>query len=236
LAKLIGGSRPKTDMSEHIRLSGDSAGAADLMGAFSGAGGRPRLIRHHDKQPTGSCEIAVVDAEGNWCQFMDTLQGSGIPGQVVGGVPMVGSHATFGALQSPMDAILLKGAKARSIIGNTLVLKDGQPVFSAGSPGNIHCTLPQVLANLLDFKIDPYGAVDAPRMLPMSEGQLIAIEDRLASGVVEDMHKLGVRVGALPAYDVHMGSYSVIARDEASGKLTAIADPRRCAVADGIRG
>jgi hypothetical protein len=68
---------------------------------------------HDEKQPTGSCEIAVVDAEGNWCQFMDTLQGSGIPGQVVGGVPMVGSHATFGHLQSSMDSTLVKGAKLR---------------------------------------------------------------------------------------------------------------------------
>ena len=200
----------------------------------TGPSGKPRLVNHEEKQPSGSCEIAVVDAEGNWCQFMDTLQGSGIPGQVVGGIPMVGSHATFGALQSPMDTVLIKGAKARCIIGNTLVLKDGKPVFSAGSPGNIHCTLPQVLAYLLDFKLDPYAAVDAPRMLPMSEAQLVAIEDRLAPGVVEDLHKLGVRVGALSGYDYHMGSFSVIAHDEASGTLTAVADPRRWAGAVGI--
>ena len=234
LAKLIRGSRPKVDMTDHIRLAGDGTGAGDMMSAFAGPSGKPRLVNHEEKQPSGSCEIAVVDAEGNWCQFMDTLQGSGIPGQVVGGIPMVGSHATFGALQSPMDTVLIKGAKARCIIGNTLVLKDGKPVFSAGSPGNIHCTLPQVLAYLLDFKLDPYAAVDAPRMLPMSEAQLVAIEDRLAPGVVEDLHKLGVRVGALSGYDYHMGSFSVIAHDEASGTLTAVADPRRCAVADGI--
>jgi gamma-glutamyltranspeptidase/glutathione hydrolase len=168
-------------------------------------------------------------------QMMDTLQGSGIPGQVIGGVPMVGSHATFGHLQSQIDATLVKGAKARCIIGNTLVLKDGKPVFSAGSPGNIFCTLPQVLSYLLDFKLDPYAAVDAPRMLPMSEGRAVVIEDRLRNGVVEDLHKLGVRVGVVAGYDYHMGSYSVIARDEANDTLTAIADPRRCAVADGIR-
>lgn len=148
---------------------------------------------------------------------------------------MVGSHATFGALQSPMDAILVKGARARCIIGNTLVLKDGKPVFSAGSPGNIHCTLPQVLAYLLDFKLDPYAAVDAPRMLPMTESQMVTIEDRLAPGVVEDLHKIGVGVGVVAGYDYHMGSFSVIARDEQSGTLTAIADPRRMAVADGIK-
>lgn len=162
LAKMIRGSRPKVDLSEHIRLAGDGAVGGDFLSQLGGAGGKPKLGTHDSKQPSGSCEIAVVDLQGNWCQFMDTLQGSGIPGQVVGGVPMVGSHATFGYLQSSMDATLLKGAKQRCIIGNTLVLKDGKPVFSAGSPGNIHCTLPQVLTYLLDFKMDPYAAVDAP--------------------------------------------------------------------------
>jgi gamma-glutamyltranspeptidase/glutathione hydrolase len=236
LAKMIRGSRPKVDLTEHLRLSGDGATpGSDFLSALGGGGGRPRLAKTEEKQPTGSCEIAVVDAEGNWVQMMDTLQGSGIPGQVIGGVPMVGTHATFGHLQSSIDATLIKGAKTRCVIGNTLVLKDGKPVFSAGSPGNIHCTLPQVLAYLLDFKLDPYAAVDAPRMLPMTENRGVVIEDRLGEGVVENLHKLGVRVGVNPAYDYHMGSFSVIARDEATGALTAIADPRRCAVADGIR-
>jgi gamma-glutamyltranspeptidase/glutathione hydrolase len=134
-----------------------------------------------------------------------------------------------------MDATLVKGAKARCIIGNTLVLKDGKPVMSAGSPGNINITLPQVLAYHLDFKMDPYAAVDAPRMMAMTEDRGVMIEDRLAPGVVEDLHKLGVRVGVFPAYDYHMGSFSVITRDEQTGALTAVADPRRCAAADGIK-
>ena len=63
----------------------------------------------------------------------------------------------------------------------------------------------------------------------------VVIEDRLREGVVEDLHKLGVRVGVVPGYDYHMGSFSVIARDESEGTYTAVADPRRMAVADGIR-
>jgi len=231
LAKLIRGSRPKVDLSEHIRLSADTP----VPDPFLGAPAKPRLLPQEERQPTGSCEIACVDSSGNWVQMMDTLQGSGIPGQVIGGVPMVGSHATFGHLMSMMDTTLVKGAKSRCVIGNTLVLKNGRPVFSAGSPGNIHCTLPQVLAYLLDFKLDPYEAVDAPRMLPMSETRTVVIEDRLKGGVVEDLHKLGVRVGVVAGYDYHMGSYSVIARDRETDTLTAVADPRRCAVADGIR-
>jgi gamma-glutamyltranspeptidase/glutathione hydrolase len=235
LAKLIRISRPKVDLSEHIRLAGDAGGGGDVMSAFLGAAGRPRVAKSDTKQPSGSCELAVVDAQGNWVQMMDTLQGSGIPGMVIDGVPMVGSHATFGGLQSPMDATLIKGAKGRCIIGNTLVFKNGRPVLSAGSPGNVHCTVPQVLAYALDFKMDPYAAVDAPRMLPMNEARGIVVEDRLGAGVVEDLYKLGVRVAVTPGYDYHMGSFSVIAREQDTDKYTAVADPRRCAVADGIR-
>ncbi len=235
LAKLIRKARPKVDLTEHVRLAGESGMAGDFMSAFGGSNGKPRLMKSDSDQPSGSCELAVVDAHGNWVQMMNTLQGSGIPGMVIGGVPMVGSHSTFGALTSPMDATLVKGAKARCIIGNTIVLKGSRPVFSAGSPGNVHCTVPQVLTYLLDFKLDPYAAVEAPRMLPMTEGRAIAIEDRLAPGVVEDLHRIGVRVGVTPGYDYHMGSFSVIARDERTGTYTAVADPRRCAVADGLR-
>ncbi len=228
LAAMIRKSRPKLDLTRHIHLAGDAAGSDP----FLGGAGKPRLANVEEPQPSGSCEIACVDAQGNWVQMMNTLQGSGIPGMVVGGVPMVGSHATFGHLQSPMDATLGVGAKGRCIIGNTLVLKEGRPVFSAGSPGNIHCTLPQVLAYLLDFKLDPQAAVDAPRMLPMSEARGVTIEDRLPPGAVEGLHALGVRVSVVPAYDYHMGSFSVIARAD-DGSLTAVADPRRCAVAAG---
>ncbi|HKY93267.1 MAG TPA: gamma-glutamyltransferase [Nevskiaceae bacterium] len=234
LARMIRKSRPKVDLTEHMRLAGDVPPGADPMSIFAG-GGKPRLGKSASDQPSGSCELAVVDREGNWVQMMDTLQGSGIPGMVVGGVPMVGSHASFGHLQSTMDVTLVPRARQRSVIGNTLVLKDGKPVLSAGSPGNVHCTVPQVLAYALDFKMDPYAAVDAPRMLPMSEARGITIEDRLGPGVAEDLRKLGVRLAVTPAYDYHMGSFSVIARDEASGRLTAVADPRRCAVADGLR-
>jgi len=235
LAKLIRRSRPKVDLTEHIRLTGESAKAGDIMAALSATGGKPRLSSSTFDQPTGSCEIAVVDAEGNWVQLMDTLQGSGIPGMVIGGVPMVGSHATFGALMSPMDATLIKGAKARCIIGNTFVLRGGRPVLSVGSPGNVHCTIPQVLTYALDFNLAPYAAVDAPRMLPMSESRSLTIEDRLDPGVVEELHRLGIRVTVMSGYDYHMGSFAVIARDEQTGRYTAVADPRRCGVADGIR-
>jgi gamma-glutamyltranspeptidase / glutathione hydrolase len=234
LAKMIQKSRPKVDLSEHVRLTEGAISTADVMSNYSGTGAKALSGKSEVRQPSGSCEIAVVDSSGNWLQLMNTLQGSGIPGMVIGGVPMMGSHATFGFLQSSMDATLVKGAKERCIIGNTFVLRESKPVLSAGSPGNVHCTVPQVLTYVLDFGLDPYAAVEAPRMLPMSEARGITVEDRLNVGVVEDLNKLGVRVSVVQGYDHRMGSFSVIAREEGTGWYTAVADPRRCAVADGL--
>ena len=42
--------------------------------------------------PVGSCELSIVDREGNWVQMMNTLQGGGIPGLVVDGVTFCGKE------------------------------------------------------------------------------------------------------------------------------------------------
>lgn len=232
LARMIRKARPKVDLSEHVRLSGSGGGGPDAV--ILGGSGLPTLGRADTDQPSGSCELAVVDGHGNWVQMLNTLQGSGIPGMVVGGVPMVGCHGTFGVLQSPIDVTLMKGVKSRCVIGNTFVLKDGRPVVSAGSPGNVYCTVPQVLTNLLDFRMAPYDAVDAPRMAPLAESRTVIMEDRFAAGAIAGLARLGYRSAALAAYDQHMGSFSVITRDESTGEYEAIADPRRCAVAQAL--
>jgi gamma-glutamyltranspeptidase/glutathione hydrolase len=224
-ARLIRGIMPKVDLSAHVRLTG---GPSALGGQPTGAGDQT------DKHPSGSCELAVVDAEGNWVQMMNTLQSGGIPGIVVGGVPMVGSHATFNQPEISMMQLLAPNARMRTVMGNTIVLKDGKPVLSLGSPGNVHCTVPQVLTNVLDFRMSPYAAADAPRLLPITDQSELVIEDRLSGPAVSRLASLGVKVRALAAYDYHMGSFQMCFRD-AEGRLGAAADPRRMGVADGLK-
>ena len=230
LAKLIRGLEPKVDLSEHTKLTS----SVSPVGGIYGAAGRPTRGRSDSKQPTGSCELSIVDAHGNWVQMMNTLQSGGIPGMVIDGIPMVGSHATFGGLSTPIDARIYKGARLRQPIGNTFVLKDGKPVFSLGSPGNVHCTVPQVLAYLLEFGYAPYEAVAAPRLLPIGEDSSLLIEDRLSDEALDGLASMGVGVKVSEAWDFHMGSFAMCYRD-ADGSIGTVADPRRCAVADGIR-
>jgi gamma-glutamyltranspeptidase/glutathione hydrolase len=176
--------------------------------------------------------LAIVDEQGNWVQMMNTLQSGGIPGEVVGGVPMVGSH-WMNSLASPIEGWVTGGGRMRSILSNTMVLRDGKPWLSLGSPGNVHCTVPQVLSNILDFGMDPYAADDAPRCLPYEDDHTISVESRVAAEVPAGLAKLGVLTNPLPEYDYHMGTYQMAWRAK-DGSLSTCTGPRREGVADGF--
>lgn len=216
-ADILRNAKAKVDLTEHVRLT---RGVPAL--AASGAA----------KQPAGSCELTVVDEQGNWVQMMNTLQSGGIPGEVVGGVPMVGSHNVNG-LSSAIEGWYVGGGRMRSILSNTMVLRDGRPWLSLGSPGNVHCTVPQVLSNILDFGMDPYDADDAPRCLPYEDDHTITVESRVAPDVPAGLARLGVLTNPLPDYDYHMGTYQMAWR-EPDGGLGACTGPRREGVADGV--
>lgn len=214
LADVIRRSRPRVDLSRHVDLTSDP----NALAAAGAASSTP-------KQPAGSCELSIVDAQGNWVQMMNTLQSGGIPGEVVGGVPMVGSHGMT-SLAAGIGGWFAGGGRMRSVIGNTIVLKDGRPWWSLGTPGNVHCTMPQVLSNVLDYGMDPYQAEDAPRVLPLTDDYRVPVESRIPPSVVTDLARLGVLVDPLPAYDYHMGSFQMSWRD-GDGRLRAAAGPRR---------
>jgi len=218
LADILRRSKPKTGLAEHVRLT-------SVPNSLAAAGGTP-------KQPAGSCELSLVDAHGNWVQMMNTLQSGGIPGEVLDGVPMVGSHGMT-SLDAAIGGWFTGGGRMRSIIGNTIVLKDGRPWWSLGSPGNVHCTVPQVLSNVLDYGMTPYDAEDAPRMLPLENDYKLSIESRIPAAVIDGLADLGVLVDPLPAYDYHMGTFQMSWLGD-NGTLYGSAGPRRAGEAAGF--
>jgi gamma-glutamyltranspeptidase / glutathione hydrolase len=213
LAGVLRTSKPTVDLTGHVELT-----AGPTATTAAGLTTKP-------KQPAGSCELSLVDPDGNWVQMMNTLQSGGIPGEVVGGVPMLGSHALTN-LAAPISGWFAGGVRMRSVMSSTIVLKDGRPLVSLGSPGNVHCTVPQVLSNIVDYGMDPYGAEDAPRILPLDDDYSVQVESRVPEVVAADLAKLGVLVKPLPQYDYHMGSYQMSWRD-ADGGLRACVGPRR---------
>jgi gamma-glutamyltranspeptidase/glutathione hydrolase len=227
VAQLLKRSRPKVDLTEHVKLaSGKPAMVA--AGLPVGAPDKPPSYR-------GSCELSIVDEQGNWVQMMNTLQSGGIPGAVVGGVPMVGSHAQTN-MGSPIAGWFTGGGRLRLCIGNTIVLKDGKPWLSMGTPGNVHVTIPQVLSNVLDFGMEPAEAAEQPRMLALRDDYTLDIESRLPAEVVAGLARLGITLNPQPEWDYHMGSFHMSWRDPVTGLLSASADARRAGMAGGLSG
>lgn len=213
LAQVIRRSRPSRDLTEHVRLA-HGPNAQRAVGA---------------QDPTrsiGSCELSVIDSQGNWLQMMNTLQGGGIPGEVVGGVSMIGSTATADLDGLLAGAWFTGGVRPRSIIAHTMVLKDGKPWLTLGSPGIPNITLPQVMTSILDHGFAPYDADDAPRIMPLENGYTVPAESRFSPQIARDLASMGVLLTPMHPYHYSMGTFQMSWKD-AEGTLHASVGPRR---------
>ncbi|MBR0757985.1 gamma-glutamyltransferase [Bradyrhizobium jicamae] len=222
IARVIAATRPKVDLSDHVMLT---AGPVAL-----GAVGADQRI----KTPVGSSELSVIDRAGNWCQIMTTLQSGGIPGQVVGGVAMFGSHATFGLPGSGFDQWLAPGMRMRSILGNTQIFRHHKPVLQFGSSGAVHANVLQVLSGVLDHGLSVEAAIGLPRMMPLGEDGTLSIEGRVAPEQVADLVARGIKVKFLGAWDSYMGSFHATWREPRGAGYGGCADPRYTGVAMGL--
>ncbi len=146
IARIIRGLKPTIDLTTHVALTA-GPGLPRMSAAGMPAGGHART-----KQPTGSCELAVVDGDGHWVQMMNTLQSGGIPGMVVEGFPMVGNHATFTGMNGFMDPKMVKGARARCVLGNTMVFQERDlsrlSCQGRGRPGPVDPAVLVILARM----------------------------------------------------------------------------------------
>jgi gamma-glutamyltranspeptidase/glutathione hydrolase len=122
----------------------------------------------------------------------------------------------------------------RYVVANTIVLKDGRPWLSLGTPGNMINTTPQVLSNILDFGMDPPKACDVPRMNPLTDHYDVQVESRIPESVVAGLAKMGILVRAQAPYSPGMSSFQVCWRDEKSGLLHSCTDNRGVGKADGF--
>jgi len=227
-ARIIRGHKPKVDLTNHMKLTAKTSIANDT--------GMPTL-KFDETQPekkAGSCELSIVDSQGNWVQMMNTLQGGGIPGMVVGGVPMIGNHSSTNSFKM-MDIKLVEGARQRLIMGHTMLLRNGKPVLQLGTPGSPPNTQAQALCNLIFFNMNPYDAISTPRMYALMDDHTMVIEDRIEPAVAQRLISLGVNVRVTKKWDWHMGSFQCCYLHPETRELCATVDPRRCGVADGLK-
>ncbi|WP_029089403.1 gamma-glutamyltransferase family protein [Brevibacterium album] len=229
-------------------LSGFGAGEPTVPGARAraGAGSAAEAFAAQDPAEPGAdetgavrgdtCHIDVVDRWGNmisampsggWLQSSPTIPGLGF---------CLGTRLQMMWLDEERNAALTPGARPRTTLSPTLVLRDGEPVIALGTPGGDQQDQWQLLLvlRLLVGGYEPQQAIDAPALHTTSlvgsfwprtfEAAGVIVEDRLGEEVIAGLEARGHRVTR--AGDWALGRLSCVTREPATGLLQAAANPR----------
>ncbi|WP_434599059.1 gamma-glutamyltransferase family protein [Streptomyces sp. A5-4] len=218
-------------LSEH---AGAVARGAGLPAPRAAGAGEPTVAE--DGATRGdTCHLDIVDRWGNmvaatpsggWLQSNPVVPELGFP---------LGTRLQMAWLDAGLPNSLVPGRRPRTTLTPTLALRGGVPVMAFGTPGGdqqdqwqLHFFL--AVAGGLDLQ----AAIDAPNwhndsfpgsfyprgMRPGS----VTVESRMDEGVVAELRRLGHDVTVGEPWSE--GRLCVVARDPATGVLSAAANPR----------
>jgi gamma-glutamyltranspeptidase/glutathione hydrolase len=110
----------------------------------------------------------------------------------------------------------------------TLILKDGKPFATLGSPGGkrIITTMALLISNLVDYDMGIQTAINAPRFNNYESGPL-KIEARIPADVRKALEAKGHKLDIRKEFDLYFGGAQGIVIDQDTGMLHGGADPRR---------
>jgi gamma-glutamyltranspeptidase/glutathione hydrolase len=206
---------------EAARIKPDKASPLQTppgTGSSSKGGGQEEYTTH----------FVVADAQGNVVTSTQTL------GMLFGSKVMVPGtgiwlnnsmqYCTFEPKGNPLDAI--PGRRKLAGFCPMLVLQGGKPWIAVGSPGGhtIVQTVPQVVMNMIDFRMDVQQAIAAPR-LSFVEPDITAVDEGVPENVRKELTKLGHKVEVRRLGNAHglTVEYDKKGRPE---RFTGGADPR----------
>ncbi len=173
--------------------------------------------------------FVVADSDGNIVSATQTL-GNAFGSRIM--APGTGiwlnnslAYSTFEPKGNPMDAI--PGRRKLSGDCPTIILKDGLPWAALGTPGghNIGQTVPQMVMNLIDFKMDIRAALAAP-MISFIEPDAIGIERTIPEAVRKAMEAKGHKIRLTGGLTNSSGLTIVLGEYGKPSLFLGAADPR----------
>ena len=179
--------------------------------------------------------VSCVDGNGNACSLINSLFhsfGSGLvsPGT---GIALQNRGISFSLDPAHPNCLAPRKRPFHTIIP-AIATKNGDLWLSYGVMGGLQQAQGhlQVISNMVDFGLDPQSALDARRFNVNLDGTT-TLEQDFSSDLIEELKSRGHLIAHESGRaGVLFGGGQVIARDPASGVLTAGSDPRKdgCAI------
>ncbi len=197
----------------------------------------PGLDKEKEQHTT---HFVVADSEGNIVTATQTL-GGGFGSRLMPegtGIWLNNSlsFCTFEPKGGPMDAH--PGRRKLSGDCPTIIVKDGRPWAALGTPGGhtIGQTVPQMVMNLIDFRMDILEAISAPRV-SFSEPDRIYLEEGISPEVIEKLQAVGHNIIVLKKPGGLGNAHGLFIHYGKAGKperFSGAADPRGAGLAKGL--
>lgn len=186
------------------------------------------------KESTETTHISIVDKEGNAVAVTTTLNGLYGSKVVVSGAGFFlnnemddfsvkpGVPNMFGAVGGEANSIQ-PGKRMLSSMTPTIVMKNSKPYIIVGTPGGttIPTSVFQSIVNIIDFKLSPNIAVNAPKFHHQWLPETVTFEKNFPESTISDLEKKTYKVER----DSQIGRTELILINE-DGNAVAVADGR----------
>jgi gamma-glutamyltranspeptidase/glutathione hydrolase len=179
--------------------------------------------------------LSIIDEHGNivaLTQSINNFFGSGIvvPGTGI----LLNDHLSDFDDDPGKPNSIAPHKRPTSSIAPTIILKDGKPFMSLGTPGGtrIISALAQIIMNVIDFGMSMDDAIESPRVHCLTK--ILHVEGRIDRQVIETLKSMGHKIELHPNFDNYFGGAQGILLDSKSHRLFGGADSRRDGAAIGF--
>jgi len=180
------------------------------------------------QEGTHTTHLTVSDKEGNVVSYTFTIESWGGSGIVVPGYGfLLNNEMTDFDFTGPAPNIPEAGKRPRSSMAPTIVLKDGKPAFTIGSPGGatIITTVLQTMVNYIDLGMSMDKAIDAPR-LSQRNGKETSVEPGFAgTQQARGLENFGHKWETSPAPEEIGAANAIVFNPD--GTVTAVSEGHR---------
>ena len=183
--------------------------------------------------------ISVADKDGNMVALTQTISSFFGAGVMVPGTGIILNNEVYNFSTDPTSPnCIAPGKRMRTTISPTIVLKDGKPLLTIGTPGagRIISTMTTLLVNIIDHNMSLQEAIEAPRFYVRDGSDSFECESRVPAEVLEGLKSLGYPIddSSIKAdYDLYFGGAQGVMIDYTTGEFVGAADPRRDGAAIG---